>query len=134
MSLRHAKALAWEHRLKRLFDKVDDYLEDVYGSEYSLHPARPTRGATANKESDGLFNIGASFTAGFGSRFGKGYVIDVRIATLEHIPREARERIFESAITRVRELLPRYFPGRRLTVEKDGTIFKITGDMSLGIL
>lgn len=134
MSMRHAKALAWERRLKRLFDKVDDFLEDEYGGQYPLHPSRPERGATSDKEADGLFNIGASFSAGFGSEFGKGYVIDVRMSTLEHIPAEVREKVYGSAIEKIRNLLPKYFPGRNLAVRKDGSLFKITGDMSLGFI
>ena len=132
MSLRHAKALAWERKLKRLFDKVDDHLEDAYGESYDLHPARPDRGTTANKEDDGLFNIGASFSAGFGSQYGRGYVIDVRMSTLDHVPRDVRESIEAFVVRDVQELLPKFFPGKELTVKKDGSIFKITGDLSLG--
>ncbi len=58
----------WEKTLKEIFDIIDDYIEDKYGFLYPLHPSRPQRGRTANKSSDGLFNIGAAFSAGFGSR------------------------------------------------------------------
>ncbi|TFG61588.1 MAG: hypothetical protein E4H36_10120 [Spirochaetales bacterium] len=132
--MRHHKVLAWERRLKRLFDKVDDLLEDEFGGRFLLHPARPERGATANKESDGLFNIGASFSAGFGSRLGKGYIIDVRMVTLDNVPEEIRNDIHNAVIREVEYLLPRYFPGKHLTVKKDGSVFKITGDLGLGSL
>ena len=83
----------WERRLKELFDEVDDELEDRYGPLFSIHPARPSRGATSNKEHDGLFNVGASFTAGFGSKLGRGYVIDFDVVTLDTVPRPIKQQI-----------------------------------------
>ena len=53
----------WERKLKRVFDDIDDYLEEKYGHLYTLHPARAERGETSNKEQDGLFNVGATFSA-----------------------------------------------------------------------
>ena len=121
----------FEERLRKLFDQIDDELEDRWGGEYPLHPARPPRGTVENKEQDGLFNIGASFSAGYGSEHGKGYVIEVRLVTLSNVDDETRENVREYSARRVRELLPEYFPDRTLEIVRDGDLFKIIGDLSL---
>jgi len=92
------------------------------------------RGETANKEMDGLFNIGASFSPGYGSEFGRGYVIDLHLSTLSHIDNKIRMKIEDEAIIKIKSLLPKYFLGRNLNVKKDGNIFKVCGDLSLGDL
>ncbi|MDY7028717.1 MAG: hypothetical protein SVR04_10510 [Spirochaetota bacterium] len=124
----------FETRLKALFDEVDDYLEDKYGGHYPLHPARARRGRTANKETNGLFNVGASFSTGYGSEHGRGYVIDVDMVTLSQIPAEVEEKIEEDAVDYIRRKLPNYFPDRKLEVKRDKHTFKISGDLSLGRL
>lgn len=124
----------FESRLKQLFDEVDDYLEDKYGDRYPLHPARARRGRTANKESNGLFNVGASFTAGFGSDHGRGYVIDVDLVTLSAVPEEIEDQIERETAEYVTNRLSHFFPDRRLEVKRDRHSFKITGDLSLGPL
>ena len=118
--------------MKAMFDEIDDWLEDKYGSDFPLHPNRPGRGRTANKEMDGLFNIGADFTAGYGSRLGRGYIVQVRMSTLIHIPSDIRESIIDDVEKTVREKLPEAFPGRDLRLERDGGLLKIIGDFSLG--
>jgi len=122
----------FDKRLKELFDEVDDYIEDLYGDKYPLHPMRPARGETSNPEADGLFNIGANFTPGFNSDLGRGYLIDVSISTLEKVCENARCEIYEAATEKVKELLPIYFPERNLSVRRDRNHFKIIGDFSLG--
>ena len=128
----HYQLDRFETRLKELFDEVDDYLEDKYGAYYPLHPARARRGATSNKESNGLFNVGASFSAGYGSERGRGYVIDIDMVTLSIVPAEVEEKIEEDAVDLVRRKLPHYFPDRNLEVMRDRHTFKISGDLSLG--
>mgnify|MGYP000405700278 CR=1 FL=1 len=54
--MRYHEVEEWESRLKRVFDRVDDYLEEKYGNRYPLHPARPARGATSSKSQDGSLN------------------------------------------------------------------------------
>lgn len=130
--MQHPQLVEFEKRLKRLFDSIDDRLEKRYGNLYPLHPSRAPRGTTSNKEQDGLFNIGASFSAGFGSRVGKGYVLDVRMVTLAHVPDYVRDEIMEDAVRSVQERLPYYFPDRDLSVEHENNVFKIRGDLSLG--
>jgi len=128
----HPKTIEFDDRLKKLFDEVDDYIEDLYGDRYDLHPARPSRNETSNPEMDGLFDIGASFTPGFTSELGRGYLISVTISTLDKIDENARNEIYEAIAEKVRELLPLHFPERELTVQRDGDHFKIQGDFSLG--
>ena len=123
---------AFDDQLKKLFDEVDCYIEELYGDKYPLHPVRPSRGETSNPEADGLFNIGANFTPGFISELGRGYIIDVKISTLERVCKEVRLEIYEAAAKKVKELLPVYFPERELTVRRDGCQFKIQGDFSSG--
>lgn len=128
---RHPLVIAWEEKLKRVFDEIDHELENRYGDRYPLHPNRPTRGETANPEDDGLFNVGASFTAGYGSQRGRGYVVSVRMVTLARVPADVQEQMENEVAVMLRERLPSIFPGRDLRVERDGHVFKITGDLSV---
>ncbi|HOV39820.1 MAG TPA: hypothetical protein PLG79_13955 [Spirochaetales bacterium] len=130
----HPKLVQFEERLKTMFDEIDHYLEDKYGKTYPLHPSRPERGMTANPQADGLFNMGADFTPGFGSDTGRGYLIDVTMATLETVEETVRREILEETARKVSELLPLYFPERTLRVVQDGNHFKIQGDFGLGTL
>jgi len=128
----HPKMVEFDNSMKKLFDDVDHFIEDLYGDRYDLHPVRPERGATANPEADGLFNISANFTPGHRSQLGRGYLIDVSMATLDEVDKDVYKEICETAANKVKELLPVYFPERELTVELDGNHFKILGDFSLG--
>ena len=128
----HPKTIEFDARMKKLFDEVDSYIEDLYGDRYPLHPMRPARGETANPEADGLFNIGANFTPGFGSELGRGYLIDVSMSTLEKVDDNVRREIYEATADKVRELLPLHFPERNLSVNRDRNHFKIQGDFGLG--
>jgi hypothetical protein len=131
MSARHPSVLVWEDKLKQAFDEIDAELEEQYGDRYPLHPNRPPLGTTANPEDDGLFNVGASFTAGYGSEHGRGYVINVRMATLVRVPPDVQEVMEVQVAEMLRARLPSFFPGRELRVERDGHVFKITGDLSV---
>jgi hypothetical protein len=132
--MRHPKAMAWEAQLKQVFDRIDTVLEERYGQDYPLHPARSTRGTTGNCEYDGLFSVGGKFTAGFGSEHGPGYTVDCHLSTLKQVPADVVETIEEEVIGLLREQLPAAFPGRDLTVSRDGHTYKIHGDLSLGDL
>ncbi len=129
--MRHPKIVEWEEKLKKVFDEIDDYLEETYGSTYTLHPSRPPRGKTANKEHDGLFNIGASFSAGYGSEYGRGYVVDIDTVTLDHVPREVERQIERDVLEKLKKELPKYFPGTNIEIHKDGPVIKIHGDLRL---
>jgi len=128
----HPKMIEFDDRMKKLFDEVDAYIEDLYGDRYDLHPTRPERGQTSNPEADGLFNIGANFTPGFGSELGRGYVIDVSMSTLDKVDEALCREIYEAVAEKVKELLPIHFPERELVVRRDRNNFKIQGDFSLG--
>ncbi|MFW5741923.1 MAG: hypothetical protein ACOCW3_03270 [Spirochaetota bacterium] len=130
--MKHPHLAEFETRLKRLFDAIDDDLEEKYGGRYRLHPARPRRGDTANKAHDGLFNVGATFTPGYGSKLGRGYIVQVEMVTLENVPEDVRESIEREVANRLAEKLPYYFPHRRLSVDRDRNVFKIHGDLRLG--
>jgi hypothetical protein len=121
----------WEKRLKAVFDEIDHEMEDRYGDKYPLHPSRAERGETANPSADGLFNVGAAFSAGFGSEHGRGYVVSIRLSTLSRVPADVMEQIEEEIVVLLREKLPGAFPDRDLRVKRDGHSFKIIGDLSL---
>jgi len=53
------------------------------------------------------------------------------MVTLATIPAEVRHKIETVAVERLRELLPKAFPGRDLQVQRDGNVFKIHGDLKL---
>ncbi|MFW6289187.1 MAG: hypothetical protein ACOC2Q_05345 [Spirochaetota bacterium] len=130
--MRHPRLQEFEARLNRLFDSIDDYLEEKYGDRYQLHPARPGRGETSSKTQDGLFNVGATFTPGYGSKIGRGYVVQVEMVTLDRIPPDVKEAIEQEVADLVNEKLAYYFPHRRLSVDRDRNVFKIHGDLRLG--
>lgn len=128
----HPRMNEFDDRMKKMFDEIDHYIEDLYGDKYPLHPMRPARGETSNPEADGLFNIGVNFTPGFGSELGRGYIIDVAMSTLDRVCEEVRQEIYQATVEKVRELLPIHFPERELTVRRDRNHYKIQGDFSLG--
>ncbi|MDR1445244.1 MAG: hypothetical protein LBI94_10240 [Treponema sp.] len=132
MSYVHPKLQAFTGALEDLFREVDAELEDRYGGRFPLHPNRPRRGETCNPEMDGLFEVAPDFTAGFGSERGRGYLVSLRVATLERVPPAEFEALMVYTAELVRERLPRFFPGRSLELVRDGRRFKITGDFSLG--
>jgi hypothetical protein len=132
--LQHRRLEIWEKKLKDVFDRIDDHLEEKYGKIYPLHPHRAKRGATSNKEQDGLFNVGASYSLGIGSKHGAGYVVEVRFVTLKHVNEGLRHQIEEEVAEILKREIPRSFPDRPLRVDRDGNVYKIYGDLSLGVL
>ena len=121
----------FEDKLHGVLSEIDGALEERFGSRWPLHPARPPRGAAANPQYDGLFRVTASFSAGYGSKFGPGYVFRVEASTLASVPESEREAIEEEAVALLREGLARAFPGRDLRVDRDVAGYKIHGDLSL---
>lgn len=128
----HHKQRVFEDTLRALMDETDSYLEDTYGELYPLHPNRLKRGNASSVSYDGLFSAWPQFSPGYGSKSGRGYVIDISISTLSLIPAEERERIVKAGAEKIEELLPVYFPNRELHVIQEGNYYKIVGDFSLG--
>jgi len=124
----------WEARLKKVFDEIDAELETASGrnKKFRRHPNRPPAGATSNREDDGLFDLGAAFTVGIGSEHGPGYVVQARIATLDAVPPGTQEKFEAEVARRLKQKLPQAFPGVELHVDRDGPVYKIHGDLSLG--
>ncbi len=129
--MRHRKAKEWENKLKSVFDKIDIELEAAYGDRFDLHPTRPEHGATSSREMDGLFNVGAAYSAGFGSRLGPGYVVDIRLSTLQRIPKELKLELRDRVQTMLTEKLPEAFPGKKLHIDQEQQHLRIHGDLSL---
>ncbi len=129
--MRHRKAKEWEKKLKSVFDKIDAELEKQYGDRFALHPSRSREGTTSNPEMDGLFNVGASYSAGFGSKLGPGYVVDIRLSTLQRIPPELKEQLRDRVQNLLLEKLPDAFPGKDLHVSPEKNHLRIHGDLRL---
>lgn len=129
--VRHPKLVEWEMKLEQLLGEVDDYLEEKYKDLFQLHPVRPKKGTTSSKVQDGLFSVSASFSAGYGSKYGKGYVIDIQIVSLEKETEQKEKEIEQEVAQKIDELLPKYFPAKKLKVRKDGDVLKIVGDLKL---
>ena len=129
--MRHQKAIEWEKRLKSVFDEIDIELEKDYGGMLPLHPSRTPKGGTSNPEMDGLFNVGGSYSAGFGSRFGPGYVVDIRFSTLKRVPLKLKTALRSHVQALLIEKLPLAFPGKDLHVDQELGHLRIHGDLSL---
>ena len=129
--MRHIKAKEWEQRLKAVFDEIDAELETRYGDRFEPHPARSPEGATSNPEMDGLFNVGASYSAGFGTKLGPGYVVDIRLSTLQRVAPELKLELRDTVQAMLIEKLPAAFPGRQLHVDQERSHLRIHGDLSL---
>lgn len=127
-----SKVERWDAKLKAVFDEIDRELESLDGLKHvPLHPVRPAAGATSNPEDDGVLEIGANYTVGIGSKYGPGYVLRVRVATLEAVPEEGYQVLEERVVEMLREKLPKAFPNANLKVDLDGEVYKIHGDLSL---
>lgn len=135
MTASRTRVERWENKLQQVFDEIDAEFEaEGVNLKYTRHPARPPAGATGNPEDDGLFDIGAAFSVGIGSRHGRGYVVQARIATLDYVSPATQKKLESEVARRLRQKLPAAFPGVELHVNRDGPIYKIHGDLSLGQL
>jgi len=121
----------WEEKLNRLLRRTDLMLEESYGQLFARHPARPAHGCTANPQHDGLFRVTASFSPGFGSELGKGYVLQFELVSLEKLPNMQLDAIQQQAVRFIQKGLDEALPGKNLSVKRDGTLWKIVGDLSL---
>jgi hypothetical protein len=129
--MRNPLVEAWEEKLNLLLRQVIATLELEYGHVVSRHPSRPAHGETPNPQNDGLFRITATFTPGYGSQWGKGYVLDIEPVTLEPFPQDVWSLVEAKACRLIEAGLGTLFPGRPLELKRDGPSWKIIGDLSL---
>jgi hypothetical protein len=54
------------------------------------------------------------------------------LSTLSKVPPDVIEDIEDFVVEKLRQALPAAFPNRDLKVSRDGPVFKIHGDLSLG--
>lgn len=130
----NSKLAKWEAQLYKILHAIDVHLEAKYGDMLPLHPSRPGQGTAANPQYDGLFRLTASFSAGYGSELGAGYIFRVEIVTLSKIPPAQREAIEDEAADLMRQGLERVFPDQHMAVDRDGSVYKIYGDLTLGAI
>ena len=128
----HPKQEELENELANLCRNLDNHLEDKYGQKYRIHPNRLKRGAGSNPRFDGLFSTSIAFSLGYGSKSGRGYIVEVDIRTLDRVTEEDRQKILEDAFDYIKDNLKIYLPERELDIVKDGEVMKIVGDFSLG--
>ncbi|MFA5447113.1 MAG: hypothetical protein WC233_02410 [Sphaerochaeta sp.] len=128
----HPSQLLLEQKLRNLADDLDNYLEDTFGDLYPLHPNRLRRGEAASVAYDGLFSTGTQFTAGYGSKYGRGYIMSIEIRTLFPVKEEDRQAVEQASKEYLKQIIPRYLPGRKIELKRDGNVYKLVGDFSLG--
>ncbi|HZJ88039.1 MAG TPA: hypothetical protein VFC80_02670 [Sphaerochaeta sp.] len=128
----HPSQLLLEKKLRALADDLDHYLEDMFEDLYPLHPNRPQRGEAASVAYDGLFSTGTQFTAGYGSKYGRGYIMSIEIRTLSQVEPCDRRKVEEASRAYLEEIIPHYLPGRKIELKRDGNVYKLVGDFSLG--
>ncbi len=128
----HPKQEELEARMAVMCQDLDNYLEDIYGSRYKIHPNRLKRGQGSNPSFDGLFATSMAFTLGYGSKYGRGYVVNVEVRTLDKVSQYDTIHITSSAFAFLKSKLSEYFPGHELDVVQDGAVMKIIGDFELG--
>ncbi len=124
----HPSRVALEKALKEISDRADDALEDAFGEKYNLHPNRMKRGTTPNKSSDGLFNAGFTFTPGYGSDHGRGYVLQFHISTLEKVPKGVYQEFETFTVEYITSILGDYFKQDVVTLVRENTHYKLIGD------
>ena len=129
--MRGARVEAMEERLHAALERVDAELERRHGDRYGLHPARQPHGTAARRQYDGLFEVTAGFSAGYGSTHGPGYAVNLRVVTLEHVPPEVREAFETEAVGLLEAELKAAFPARELEIVRDVHGLKIVGDLKL---
>lgn len=121
----------WEDKLQGIFDRIDDQLEEKYGDTFPLRSNRPARGCGVTPDTDGLFELGVSFSLGIGSKIGPGYVFRVKLATMSRVPEEFMAKVEDEVVDLLNLELPKEFPDKELKVARDGRVYKIYGNLDL---
>ena len=128
----HPKQEELEEKMCELCKALDNHLEDIYGEHYIIHPNRLRRGKGSNPSFDGLFSTSLAFTLGYGSKYGRGYVVNVEIRTLDKVSQYEQASIRGTAFSFISQNLKKYLPDHDLQIVQDGNVMKIIGDFSLG--
>lgn len=115
-----------------LFEKaIDNYLEDTFSDEITIHPMRMKRGKGANPIHDGVFSTTIIFSMGFGTKYGRGYIINISISTLDNVSSHLKERIEEATFDFASKHAEEYLPGRNVECVRDAGLIKLIGNFSL---
>ena len=128
----HPKQEELENKLSLLCQALDNHLEDKFGEHYKVHPNRLKRGQAANPTFDGLFSTSLAFTLGYGSKYGRGYVMNVEIRTLDKVSQYDSTKIQAEAFSFISQNLKKFLPDQDLKIVQDGNLMKVVGDFSLG--
>ncbi|MBQ7508016.1 MAG: hypothetical protein IJT52_01660 [Spirochaetales bacterium] len=128
----HPKQEILEEKMAQLCQALDNHLEDIYGDHYRLHPNRLRRGKGSNPSFDGLFSTSLAFTLGYGSEYGRGYVVNVEIRTLDKVSQYDSTKIQAEAFSFISQNLKKFIPDQDLKIVQDGNLMKVIGDFSLG--
>lgn len=128
----HPKQELLEQQMAKLCQALDNWLEDGFGENWPIHPNRMKRGTGANPSFDGLFSTSVAFTLGYGSKSGRGYLVNVDIRTLKFVTSQEKTEVLDAAASFLRNNIEEYIPDRKLDVVKEGNLIKIVGDFSLG--
>ena len=128
----HPKQEILEEKMAQLCQALDNHLEDIYGDHYRLHPNRLRRGKGSNPSFDGLFSTSLAFTLGYGSEYGRGYVVNVEIRTLDKVSQYDSMKIQAEAFSFISRNLKKFIPDQDLKIVQDGNLMKVIGDFSLG--
>jgi hypothetical protein len=127
-----ARTEKMEDALFQALERTDAEMERRYGDRFRLHPARLPDGKAASRQYDGLFSLSAGFSAGFGSQYGPGYALDLRMVTLDAVPDDFRAQFEREAIELLQQELDREMPERHLKIVRDTNGWKIIGDLHIG--
>ena len=128
----HPKQEILEEKMAQMCQALDNHLEDIYGDHYRLHPNRLRRGKGSNPSFDGLFSTSLAFTLGYGSEYGRGYVVNVEIRTLDKVSQYDSMKIQAEAFSFISRNLKKFIPDQDLKIVQDGNLMKVIGDFSLG--
>ncbi|MCR5732214.1 MAG: hypothetical protein K6G51_04685 [Sphaerochaetaceae bacterium] len=114
------------------FEKViDNHLEDMFSEEINIHPSRMKRGVGANPIHDGIFSVTIIFSMGYGTKYGRGYIINLSISTLDNISYELKQRIEEETFDFVSRHVNEYIPNRNIECVRDAGLIKLIGNFTL---
>ncbi|NMA23187.1 MAG: hypothetical protein GX938_06740, partial [Spirochaetales bacterium] len=54
------------------------------------------------------------------------------IRTLFPVKEEDRQAVEQASKEYLKQIIPRYLPGRKIELKRDGNVYKLVGDFSLG--